>query len=207
MKTLKILPICLLLVACNGQFGAKPAVLWAVEKKSEVLSAARDRVRKDNPYPAALANATQDRQNLELLRKQISELRQTAMARCMALQTRDSDMHPTEAAAVGSSRMTSAGLPANYMVTLRCAKASDGDQLILDLQGRMAGLDSLEEQRRRFDQDLYKRAEQVVLDSTAGYARTKGYQLVVNSESAVLFNETKTVLDVTDGVIDFLNTH
>lgn len=207
MNTLKVLPLCLLLVACNGQFGAKPAVLWAVEKKSEVLSAARDRVRRDNPYPSVLANATEDRKNLDLVRKQIGELKQAAIARCMAAQPRENDTHPAEASTISSLRIAGGSLPASYAATLRCAKAYDEDQLIHDLQARMASLDGLEEQRRRFDQDLYKKADQAVLDATEGYARFKGYQLIVNSESAVLYNETKTVLDVTDGVVDYLNTH
>ena len=206
MNTLKVLPMCLLLVSCNGQFGAKPAVLWAVEKKSEVLIAARERVRRDNPYPSILANATEDRRNLDLVRKQISGLKQAAISRCLATQPRESDARPTENGSINSLRIPSGGLPAAYAATILCARATEGDQLILDLQGRMASLDSLEEQRRRFDQDSYKKAEQAVQDATEGYAHSKGYQLIVNSESAVLFNETKVVLDVTDGVIDYLNT-
>lgn len=207
MNALKILPLCLLLVACDGQFGAKTQLPWAVAKKSEVLSAARDRVTKDNPYPAVLANTTEDRKNLALVRRQVSDLKQTAMARCAAAQPRKNDAPVIEDGSMRNFAIPGGSLPASYAATIQCAKSIEGDQLIADLQNRAASLDSLEEQRRRFDQDLYKKAEQLVMTSTEGYARDKGYQLVVNSESAVLFNETKTVLDVTSGVIEYLNVH
>jgi hypothetical protein len=207
MNALNIWPMCLLLVACDGQLAANTPLPWAVAKKSEVLNAARERVRKDNPYPALLANGSEDRKKLSLLNRQVSELRQAAMARCIAAQPRENDPRLTDNGSASNIRIPGGSLPASYAASIRCSKAAEGDQLILDLQGRMVDLESLDEQRRRFDQEMYKKAEQTVLESTEAYARAKGYRLVLNSESAVLFNEAKTVLDVTSGVIDYLNTH
>lgn len=134
-------------------------------------------------------------------------MRKISVDRCLASTPRGQDLRANPTASITAIRSSDGALPAEIVVAMRCNKAADSDQLVLDLQARIAGLDSLEDQRRRFDQDLAKKAEQALLSATENYATSNGYQLVIAGDASIVFNRNKAVVDVTAGVIEYLNAH
>ncbi|GFM90533.1 MULTISPECIES: hypothetical protein [Pseudomonas] len=83
-----------------------------------------------------------------------------------------------------------------------CSRIAEGDQLVSDLRVRLAGMEAVEEKRRQFDMNIRKKIEQAADDAIENYARSQKYERVVGSDSSIVYNEKKVVLDITEAVIE-----
>ncbi|GFM85612.1 hypothetical protein PSCICO_10110 [Pseudomonas cichorii] len=207
-KTLAVLLLCLPLSACRFEFGSQPPLPWAQVKKSVIVSALSERIRQANPYPSELGDPLQQRTDQEQLRRQISDLRQSALSRCIASQTPAGTSKPSTGAIQGLSSYEQIMIANGSSPTAaqRCSRVAEGDQLVSDLRVRLAGMEAVEEKRRQFDINIRKKIEQAADDAIENYARSQKYELVVGSDSSIVFNEKKVVLDITEAVIESIKS-
>ncbi|MBX8601084.1 hypothetical protein K5D40_02380 [Pseudomonas cichorii] len=204
-RTLAVLFLCLPLSACRFEFGSQPPLPWAQVKKPVIASALSERVRQANPSPSELGDPLQQRNDRDQLREQINALRQSALSRCVASQAPAGTPKPPSGSTQGLSsyeqvmaeRIGNASTSAQ-----RCSRIVEADQLISDLRVRLSDMEAIEEKRRQFEITIRKKIEQAADDAIETYARSQKYELVVSSDSNIVFNEKKVVLDITEAVIE-----
>ena len=202
-RTLIIALLALPLSGCDLPFG-KSHPQWAIINRQKIQAAISETIKQKNPYPANLdTDFDNQQQENQRTSQQISDLRRSAMQACLGKspngQMKGGQPMPSPAMPLyGSSQMGS--IPSEEAQA--CIQGIDRDQLIIDLKGKLQAFDKLQQQRRMHDIQVQKIMNDSIDSAIASYARASGLTLVISNEPSIVYNESKQVLDVTDGVID-----
>jgi hypothetical protein len=205
-RALLVALLAMPLAGCDLPFG-KTQPYWALVNKSKIQSAISDSIKQSNPYPKELGEDYEaQQQEYERNNRQISELHQSGMMRCLRKnggaplkpQPQAYSVAPEYGAMLGSATQSN-----NEATEQReCLQGIEKDQLIVDLKAKAQLFIQLQKERREHDIKVQKITSETIDAAVEAYARANGFSLIVSNEPSIAYSETKQVLDVTDGVTE-----
>ena len=191
---------------CDVNLSSLRPVKWATVDVNELRGALKDVIAAENPYPEGLEAVSERSVEFGRMRQQISTLERTASNNCRA------KINPRGVQPIPPNIMN--GAEAFYKENYQrqnevdngyqeCVRAIESDQLIADLKKKVDAYNKLYELKQNHDRDRMEKVERRVKDVVADYAKANNYELVVSeSSTAVIFNSSEMVVDVTGGVLE-----
>ncbi|MDD5273426.1 MAG: OmpH family outer membrane protein, partial [Methylovulum sp.] len=86
-----------------------------------------------------------------------------------------------------------------------CVKKITEDPLISDLQSKLDKYQDMDREKGQRERAQREQTESTLANLVSAYGQAHGYQLIIgNGDQYVLFNRSKTVLDITADLLDFI---
>lgn len=216
-----------------NQANPKALMKWAMVDKNKIDKSLMELIKKNNPAPAELGNEEESYRDRAKIERQISEIEGDAEKKCVNANTvsdkknsySENTSHAGIAPRAPSMSSSEGGFNINgHYVPLsainnspritnqdnyrECLSNISKDPLIADLREQVNKLDKVRLERKRYEDEIRKKASEYTKLMLTKYAEANSFELIVGNNHGgdyVLYNADKVSLDVTDDVLDFIS--
>lgn len=219
----KVVLIALLassICACKYKIVEENPFTWATADRQKILSLATEYQKKISETDAQPgSDLYRDRSNTQM---QISQLEQAAKKKCAELYSR-ADVSQQKTSTLrsryrgGELEMPRAHVSfppfqdpslSDNLEYQRCISEINNDQLIADLKQRLRKHEEASDAKRKLEEEMRKKSSDLTDQIISNYAKNNHFDVIVsNSPGALLFNQDKGSLDVTNDLVRFAQQH